>query len=259
MNARAEPAQEGGDSNVLAMPRRPRRRLRGLSAALVAVVVVGAILAVLYLTPLLSVRTLSIEGTRLADKSKVTALLKPLLNTPLAKVSTEQVRALLEGEPAIQDVRLGLSGPDSLVVTIVEHREVAIRQQGENFYLVGDNGARLKKLDKRADRKLPVIKLGVPDKDGRIFDTVVHALAQLPADVLKQLDTAGAQSVDNVTFKLDDKRTVVWGDASEGALKAKVLQVMLGKNAVKDEVIDVSTPRVPLSSGGTESSNSSNQ
>lgn len=234
------------ESRVLTLPRRPRRRLRGWITAGVVLLLLAGILGLLYLTPLLSVRSVSVKGTRLADQNRVQTLLEPLEDTPLARVSTDGVKRLLASEPAIQDVRLGLDGPSELVVEIIEHREVAILKQGEEFFLVGDNGARLKKLAKRTDRKLPVVQLSAPDGDGRIFDTVVQALAQLPTEVLAKLETAGASSVDTVTFKLTDGRSVVWGDASQGAFKAADLKVLLSTADLKDKILDVSTPRRPV-------------
>lgn len=240
------PAARSEDGRVLTLPRRPRRRLRAWITAALVVVLLGGILGLLYLTPILSVHSVSVKGTRLADQNKVKTLLAPLRDTPLARVSTDRVKELLASEPAIQDVRLGLDGASKLVVEIIEHREVAILKQGEDFFLVGDNGARLKKLAKRSDRKLPVVQLSAPDPDRRIFDTVVQALAQLPTEVLAKLDTAGAGSVDTVRFKLTDGRTVVWGDASQGAFKAAALKVLLSKSGVKDKLLDVSTPRRPV-------------
>lgn len=235
--------------SVVELPRRRRRRARGWIAAGVGLVLLGGLLAVLYLTPALAVRQVEIKGTRLASDSSVHSLLEPLVGTPMARVTTDRVRALLKEEPAIQDVRLGLDGPTGLVVTVLEHREVAILQQGDRYALVGDNGVTLKALSKRSDRRLPVVKLSVPDPDGRIFDTVVQSLSQLPPAVLAKLDTAGAESVDAVTFTLTDHRKVVWGDASQGGLKAKVLAAMLADASLKDKVLDVSTPNTPLTSG----------
>lgn len=239
-------ATRGEDGKVLTLPRPPRRRRRALISTVVVVLVLAGVLALLYLTPLLSVRTVSVTGTRLASETKLIKLLDPLKGTPLARVSTDQVKGLLASEPAIQDVRLGLDSPGGLVVEIVEHREVALLKQGDSFYLVGDNGAQLKKLAKRSDRKLPLVQLSVADPDRRIFETVVQALAQLPSGVLAKLDTAGAGSVDTVTFKLNDGRTVVWGDASQGAWKAADLEVLLSSSGPKDKTLDVSTPRRPV-------------
>lgn len=234
------------EGDVVTLPRRPRRRLRRWLAAGVVVVVLALVLGLLYLTPLLDVRTVSVKGARLADPTKLSSLLQPLQGEPVARVSSDRVRSLLASEPAIQDIRLGLSSPHDVVVTVIEHREVAILERNGKDYLVGDNGARLKQLGSRKDRKLPVVKLSADDPDGRIFDTVVQALAQLPEDVLKKLDTAGAASVDTVRFKLTDGRTVVWGDAEEGAWKAADLEALLSASGPDDKTIDVSTPHKPV-------------
>jgi cell division protein FtsQ len=238
MSAQVHPA--------LPMPRRPRRRALRWFVVLGIVVVLGVVLALLYLTPLLKVTSVSVQGTRLTNDDRVARLLEPLKGKPLAEVSTERVKKLVSSEPAIQDIRLGLKGAHSVQVTIVEHREVAVLQQGKSLYLVGDNGAKLKRISAAQSRKLPIVKLSAKDPDGKIFDTVVQGLSQLPADVLAKLKTAGAASVDSVKFSLTDGRTVVWGDSSQGGLKAADLQTLLAKGGPKDKVIDVSTPERPV-------------
>ena len=74
-------------------------------------------------------------------------------------------------------------------------------------------------------------------------------LAALPADVLARLSDASAKSVDAVELKLVDGQTIVWGNAGEKELKAKVLAALLKapanpKNPV--QVYDVSVPRHPV-------------
>lgn len=231
---------------VTRLPTRRRRHVVRWFVSLGIVVVLALVLVLLYLTPVLKVTSIKVEGTRLADENKVRTLLEPLEGEPLAKVSTNQVERLVADEPAIQDVRLGLRGAHSVTVTVVEHREVAVLQQGKSHYLVGDNGAKLKRISSDDTRKLPVVKLSAKDPDGKIFDTVVQALAQLPTEVLSKLETAGAGSVDSVTFTLQGSRKVVWGDSSEGRLKAAALQTLLSKSGPKDKIIDVSTPSRPV-------------
>ncbi|MGO3152158.1 MAG: cell division protein FtsQ/DivIB [Galactobacter sp.] len=231
---------------VTRLPVRRRHRLARWLVLAGIVVVLGLVLVLLYLTPVLKVTSVKVEGTRLADHSKVQAMLDPLEGQPLAKVSTREVERLVADEPAIRDLRLGLRGAHSVTVTVVEHREVAVLKEGKAFYLVGDNGAKLKRISKDETRKLPVVNLDAEDPDGKIFDTVIHALAQLPTDVLSKLKSAGAGSVDSVTFTLNDRRTVVWGDSSDGVLKAAALQTLLAKGGPNDKVIDVSTPSRPV-------------
>lgn len=88
---------------------------------------------------------------------------------------------------------------------------------------------------------------GVIGKD--LFKAITGVLAALPADVLARLSDASAKSVDAVELKLVDGQTIVWGNAGEKELKAKVLAALLKapadpKNPV--QVYDVSVPRHPV-------------
>ncbi len=60
-----------------------------------------------------------------------------------------------------------------------------------------------------------------------LFQATAAVLGALPADVLAKLSNASAKSVDAVELKLVDGQTIVWGNASEKELKAKVLAALL--------------------------------
>ena len=65
----------------------------------------------------------------------------------------------------------------------------------------------------------------------------------------RRLSNASAKSVDAVELKLVDGQTIVWGNAGEKELKARVLAALLKvpadpKNPV--QVYDVSVPRHPV-------------
>ena len=64
----------------------------------------------------------------------------------------------------------------------------------------------------------------------------------------RKLSNASAKSVDAVELKLVDGQTIVWGNAGEKELKAKVLEALLKapadpKNPVR--IYDVSVPQAP--------------
>jgi cell division protein FtsQ len=96
---------------------------------------------------------------------------------------------------------------------------------------------------------LPVIDGGAGTIGKDLFRATAEVLGALPPDVLAKLSNASAQSVDAVELKLVDGQTIVWGNAGEKELKAKVLAALLKvpvdpKNPVK--VYDVSVPRHPV-------------
>lgn len=234
------------EGEVLTLPSRRRRPRTGWIVGAAVVLLLAVFAVVLFLTPVFSVKAVVVKGERLSDEKSLASALQPLVGTPIARVNNRQVLEALKGQPAVQDVRLGVGPGGSVIVNVLEHREVAVLKDGEATYLVGDNGARLKRLGKEEKRELPQVSLSVKDPDGKIFDTVVAALAEVPEDVLAQLQGASATSVDTVSFTLEGGRTVIWGDASQGALKAAVLRSLLGNKAEKAKTIDVSTPDRPV-------------
>ncbi|HET8880281.1 MAG TPA: cell division protein FtsQ/DivIB, partial [Arthrobacter sp.] len=97
--------------------------------------------------------------------------------------------------------------------------------------------------------KLPVIDSGGGALPQDLFHAITGVLGALPPDVLARLSDASAKSVDAVELKLVDGQTIVWGNAGEKELKAKVLAALLKapadpKNPVR--VYDVSVPRHPV-------------
>ncbi|BAS08486.1 cell division protein FtsQ [Arthrobacter sp. Hiyo4] len=96
---------------------------------------------------------------------------------------------------------------------------------------------------------LPVIDGGAGAIGKDLFQATAAVLGALPLDVLSKLSNASAQSVDAVELKLVDGQTIIWGNAGEKELKAKVLEALLKvptdpKNPVR--VYDVSAPRHPV-------------
>ena len=99
---------------------------------------------------------------------------------------------------------------------------------------------------------MPVIDGGAGAIGKDLFQATAAVLGALPLDVLSRLSNASAQSVDAVELKLVDGQTIIWGNAGEKELKAKVLEALLKvpadpKNPVR--VYDVSAPRHPVTRG----------
>ncbi len=126
---------------------------------------------------------------------------------------------------------------------------MALVKQGETFQLVDVDGVQLSTTEDAASVPLPVIDGGSGTLPKDLFQAITAVLGALPADVLARLSNASAASADAVELKLVDGQTIVWGNAGEKELKARVLSALLKvpadpKNPVK--VYDVSVPRHPV-------------
>lgn len=237
--------------NVLSFPEPKGRRIKRniiLAACLVAALVTGLLAAAIY-SPIFAVRTVTVEGTKMLTPEQVQAALKPLQGKPLPQVSDQDVSNLLRPLVQIKSVTSQARLPSGLLVQIRERVPVALVKQGEVFQLVDSEGVQLSTTTDPSTVPLPLIDggPGVLGKD--LFQAITGVLGALPADVLAKLSDASAKSVDAVELKLVDGQTIVWGNAGERELKAKVLEALLKvpadpKNPVR--VYDVSVPRQPV-------------
>ncbi|MFC8411256.1 cell division protein FtsQ/DivIB [Arthrobacter sp. NPDC057259] len=247
----ASPAPAPAPGKVLAFPEPKARRRRRIvlgTIAVVAVLIAGVIAAAVY-SPWLAVRTVTVQGTRMLSQDQIQAALAPLQGKPLPQVSDRDVTALLQPLVQVKSVTSQARPPSTLQVTIVERVPVALVKQGEAFQLVDPDGVPLGTAPDAAAVKLPVIDGGGGALPQDLFHAITGVLGALPPDILARLSDASAKSVDAVELKLVDGQTIVWGNAGEKDLKARVLAALLKapadpKNPVK--VYDVSVPRHPV-------------
>ncbi|MBT2532832.1 cell division protein FtsQ/DivIB [Arthrobacter sp. ISL-48] len=239
------------DDNVLAFPEPKGRRVKRniLIAAGLTVVVIAGLLAAAVFSPLLAVATISVSGTKLLTPEQVQTALEPLRGKPLPQVSDGDVSRLLGPLVQIKSVSIEARPPSELAVKIRERVPVALVKQGAQYQLVDVDGVQLATTADPRSVALPVIDGGAGAIGKDLFQATAAVLGALPPEVLAKLSNASAQSVDAVELKLTDGQTVVWGNAGEKELKAKVLEALLKvpadpKNPVR--VYDVSAPRHPV-------------
>ena len=243
--------QEPAGATVLAFPepKAKRRRKKILIAVGTVLVLVAGIVAGAIYSPVLALQTISVSGTRLLTPAQVQAALEPLHGKPLPQISDDDVRSLLGPLVQVKSVSVEARPPSTLAIAVHERVPVALVKQGEQYQLVDVDGVQLGTTADPASASLPVIDGGAGAIGQDLFRATAAVLGALPADVLARLSNASAQSVDAVELKLVDGQTIVWGNASEKELKAKVLAALLKvpadpKNPVR--VYDVSVPRHPV-------------
>ncbi|WP_312178665.1 cell division protein FtsQ/DivIB [Arthrobacter sp.] len=237
-------------ASILAFPEPPGRRRRryiligtGVAAALLA-----ALVAVLFFSPALELKTVEIEGNSLLTTEAAESALSPLLGTPLTLISDADAGKLLADRPEVEKVEVAALPPSGLLVTITERLPVAVLQNGREFLLIDEEGRQLMAVGERGSVALPLIDGGTDAVNSDVFSTVTAVLAALPQNVLAQLDHASAETVDSVELKLANGQTVFWGSAEANAAKAKALEALLliPPTDPPVQVFDVSTPDRPV-------------
>jgi cell division protein FtsQ len=242
---------DNGPGNVLSFPEpkgKRRRRILLSTIGIVAVLMAGIVAAAVY-SPVLALRTVTVEGTKLLHPDQVQAALAPLQGKPLPQISEEEVTALLKPLVQVRDVTAKALPPATLQVHVTERIPVALVKQGKTFQLVDVDGVQLSTTADAASVPLPVIDGGSGTLPKDLFQAITAVLGALPADVLARLSNASAASADAVELKLVDGQTILWGNAGEKELKARVLSALLKVPAdpkIPVKVYDVSVPRHPV-------------
>lgn len=237
--------------NVIAFPEPKARRQRRLVVwtaavvtALVALLITGAVYS-----PVLAVRTVTVDGTKLLTPDAVQKALGDLEGKPLPQVTEEEINTLLKPLVQVRSATMEARPPSELLVHVHERVPVALLKQGGSFVLVDVDGVQLGVTQDQASVALPLIDDGAAATNTELFKAIAAVLDTLPADVLARMSTASAASPDAVELKLVDGKTVVWGNADDRETKAKALEALLKMPQdpkVPVSIYDVSVPRHPF-------------
>ncbi|WP_138442954.1 FtsQ-type POTRA domain-containing protein [Sinomonas susongensis] len=247
-------AAAAGSGEVLAfpVPRAKRVRRRVILAVVSVVAFVACVMALVLFTPVLAVRTITVQGTKMLTPAQVQAALAPLEGRPLPLVGPSDVSRLVAPIVQVKSVESRAVPPNTLLVTVVERVPVALVKQTDGYSVVDGDGVQIATAKDPSGHPLPVIDPQGAHMSHETFLAVTGVLSALPADVLAQLATASAGTVDSVQLKLSNGQTVVWGNTQDRDLKAKVLEALMksAQNPPQGQapvsVFDVSTPWHPV-------------
>ncbi|WP_382306142.1 FtsQ-type POTRA domain-containing protein [Herbiconiux sp. UC225_62] len=223
-----------------------RRRMAWLiSGASVAALVVVVLLAAY--SPLLAVRTVAVEGLTRLDPTTVTTALDDQLGRPLALVDYGAIERDLAQFPYIESYSVEARPPDTLAVRIVERRPVAQVQNDAGFNLIDAAGVTVQQSPERIPG-FPVLDLTGTEIGSAGFRAAAAVLMSLPDALIAQVDRIAGTTPDSVTMVFTGAgQRVVWGDADDSALKARILERLI---ATQDPSLpveyDVSSPQSPV-------------
>jgi cell division protein FtsQ len=235
------------------VPSLPARRRTGRTARrralgwLAGAVVVAALGAFLWAGPLLSVRTIRVDGVVSLPAAAVREVAGVAEGTPLLQVDVSAAADRVALLPQVADVQVTRGWPSSVVITVVERTPLAVVEEGGRRTLVDAEGVLFDTIT--GEPPAGVVPLEVDDPAADDPDTAagLAAIAALPPEVRGQVSLVTAERAGSaVVLHLDDGTTVVWGDGSDAARKATVLVALLQQIAAGDvepaEELDVSAP-----------------
>jgi cell division protein FtsQ len=218
--------------------RRRRRIVGGVVAATVAVAFSAGVYLVGF-SPVLSTQKVQVNGLKVLAKNDVVATAGIVMGTPLARVDITAAADRLAAVPAVADVTVVRSWPDTVSITIIERRaRLAIPTDG-GFRLADASGVVFQTVSQRPSG---LVLVDAPADDQQLLVDVGTVFSALSPDTAARVERVVASTRDGIELRLSNGAKVVWGSAEQSALKSQVLDDLLTKSGT---VFDVSAPGFP--------------
>lgn len=221
--------------------RRQRTRRITIAVTLGTVGAVVALVLVAIFSPILSLRTVVVEGTARVDAAAVREVVEQQLGTPLALVDYGRIDQALREFPVIRSYRTETVPPGTIVVTVVEREPVvSIASPAGDFLYVDAAGVTVARSPERMPG-VPLVTESGAALPNPAFDAAVEVLLAMPDALRDQLDTIQAKTRDDVWLTLAGvTQAVKWGSADDSATKVRLLEALRATFGQTPGTFDVS-------------------
>ena len=207
--------------------RQSRRRRLGWIVAAGLLVTISALVVAAVFSPLLALRTITIDGTSRLDTAKLQKAVDGQLGTPLALLDYGRITDELAPFSLIRSYVTEVVPPNTLMIHVVERTPVGAIQTDSGFELIDPAGVVVDTTKVRPDG-YPLVQLGSGKISGPGFASMAEVLLALPPSVLPKVDTITALTHDDVTLTLaGSSQRVVWGSSDDSDAKAQVLAELI--------------------------------
>ena len=209
---------------------------------LAVVAIIAGVTWALLGSKFLVVRSITVNGAPDIPRSQVITAAGVRAGTPLIRISSGTVARRVERLTLVESARVTRSWPNAITITIVERTAALAVREPAGWDLVDRFGVVLKQVQSRP-HGLPRLRTSTAPDVLRGNPAVFAAATvgrELPARLAAKVRSIAAPTADTVTLYLRHGRTVVWGDASQTAMKARELAILMRGRA---RYFDVSDPR----------------
>jgi cell division protein FtsQ len=231
---------------------------RSLAVGIGILVLAACAYALARETSLFAIRAVDVDGGSARVDAQVQQALAPLVGTSLVGLDGAEVTRRVDSLPTVVSVTFDRAFPDTLRVTVVPERPVAVLRRGGGAWLVSARGRVMTRLaDPHAHAHLPriwvdshtAVALGVelpPAKGG------VAARALALAGAFAARVGSASYSGGILAFRLRSGVQLRLGSAGGVRLKVAVTRRALPVLPTGTGYLDVSVPGRPVAGSGTE-------
>jgi cell division protein FtsQ len=225
-----------------------RRRPRVVVAVLAVVVLVaGAAVWLGWFSSVLTATNVEVRGVTGPAVSQVRSAAAVPLGGPLLRVDTDAVAGRVGAGREWTDVSVSRSLPHTIVVTVTPRVAVlAVRNPQGQVDVVDRDGFAFRTVSS-APAGVPLVTSSADQVSAQGVAAALQALGSLEPALRADVSGVHVSVADQVTFTITSgkgtRKTVVWGGAGSGDLKAKLVKILLPQPG---STIDVSVPSSPV-------------
>lgn len=204
-----------------------------------------ALVLAAFFTPLLAIEKIEVVGTQRLEPASLSAALGELEGVPLTQVSENRVAELLAGFELVETFAVQAEPPHTLRVKIRERQPIVIVPRAGKNLLYDPAGVEIGEIAQ--GEKFPYLKITGGVKDNPQFESAIDILLGMPVLTYQQIFSIEVTQKLTATLRLRESDIrVIWGDSSQGGLKAEVLESLLANKQKPGVTIDVSSPTAPV-------------
>jgi cell division protein FtsQ len=247
----AAPAKVSGQARfrerrIAARRAEGRRRLR--IAVMVGTVVAVVVVALLLLaSPILSIRTIDVEGVVYADPEQVGEIVGSLRGDAILTADLHGAETALEEIPWVREARVSMHLPRRVAIQIDEREPIAFFRAVDGFNRVIDLDGRVLDVIEGDPVEYPPIQgtgpnLSAGEFVGQPFLGSAQLINALPRELRLRLVSMAVTPEGEVSFLLTDDVTVLFGRPDRFQVKLVALVNEIKRQGSRSySVIDVST------------------
>lgn len=210
----------------------------GLFAGVVGLIALGL---VAWFTPMLSVRTVEVDGLAAVPEEQVRQALQVPDGLSILRLDTDAMAEQVARLPKVRSVRVQRVFPSTVRVTVAERSPVLYFDSPEGAHLLDCDSVEF--AIEPPGPGVPKLVTEHPGGTDPVTKAAVAVMAAIPIPLRDQVGVGAvvARSVSDIALELRDGRTVLWGGTVDSSRKAAVVGPLLSQPG---KVFDVSSPNL---------------
>jgi cell division protein FtsQ len=214
---------------------------RYVIASFLLVVLVVAGVWVVFVSSLLTVQQVKVEGESQLSEQQVLAAAQVPDGAHLAQLDLGAIRSRVGALAQVRAVDVSRDWPHGVLVKVTERTPVAVVEIGGRFHAMDAEGVVFRDY-RQPPPGMPRV-VTTADTGSAALAEAAGVIASLPSGLAARVDHVAVSGVDRVSLVLRGGAVVIWGSDAQSDLKARVLVRLL---AQPGHTYDVSVPGQPV-------------